>query len=235
MSKISRRCVAPLVSPSRFLYCPKLCHENNLKISAILVHPAVLRQAPHSFSKFSEVHGTSPMKVSSRGAVATNKSLSKRIARFSPETSWQLRGISHARLRVKGGIILAGVSSCILRRADTRESRKNKSRISRIRDSRGIKIPSFLTLSDGYRSPTPYIRTYTPYTRVPLTQRSGARVRFNSSAKLSLFPPEASFTEYPISLVHSTLIHSCNFFLWATRLNSNDFRHGTRVMFDYYT
>lgn len=49
-----------------------------------------------------------------------------------------------------------------------------------------------------------------------------ARVHFNSSAKLSLFPPEASFTEYLIPLVHSLLIHPCNFFVVAP-MNSDDF------------
>lgn len=50
----------------------------------------------------------------SGNAVATNKSLSKKIAQLSLETSCRLREISHAQLRVKGGFILAGVSSYIL-------------------------------------------------------------------------------------------------------------------------
>lgn len=81
-------------------------------------------------------HRSSREVSSSGGAAATDKSPSKRIARVPPphpETSCRLRGISHAQLRVKGGIILAGVSPRILD-GQTRANRRKKSRISRIRD-----------------------------------------------------------------------------------------------------
>lgn len=134
----------------------------------------------------------------------------QRQTKASPRRSlgWEsrrLRWIFRAPLRIKGGIILAGVSSVVHSRR-TRANiyivgrRKEIPDKLRIRDSH-VGIPRFLT---GQATDRRH--------KVHSYARSTARVRLNSSAKLSLFPPEAFFTEWSISLVHSMLIHSCDFF-----------------------
>lgn len=117
----------------------------------------------------------------------------QRQTKASPRRSfgWKSREIFRAPLRVKGGIILAGVSSVVYsRRADTREHIVGspvgkKSRISSefgIRASGSLGSLQDLTATDHRHK----VYSYARFT---------ARVRLNSSAKLSLFPPEAFFTE----------------------------------------
>lgn len=57
-----------------------------------------------------------------------------------------------------------------------------------------------------------------------------ARVRFNSSAKLSLFPPEASFTEYPIFLVHSDAYSFLQFFVVTHHSWIRDIRYRMHML-----